>query len=160
MVKKLEQLNTCPEQHVVFDGFVNGDVLLSTGLVNAVDYITKIWSGEILSKERHVVLVGRRTDAVVLPDPANSGGDPPAKVNVATVSDIDALASHGKLVGGDTQDWMLFSRGAFDWDEIPDFIFREAVLGPLPCPLRICGRYVRAILSKNTRVCYNVMFVL
>jgi hypothetical protein len=123
MVKKLEQLNTCPEQHVVFDGFVNGDVLLSTGLVNAVDYITKIWSGEILSKERHVVLVGRRTDAVVLPDPANSGGDPPAKVNVATVSDIDALASHGKLVGGDTQDWMLFSRGAFDWDEIPDFIF-------------------------------------
>mmetsp|Transcript_67140 Transcript_67140/g.160137 ORF Transcript_67140/g.160137 Transcript_67140/m.160137 type:complete len:1001 (+) Transcript_67140:245-3247(+) len=113
-----EELGRCGDaSHVVFDGFMNGDLAFSSNLVSTIDFLVKQWGEEIKTAERNVVIVGRRTDSVIFEEGAIKG------FVVKTEDDIKELAGRGKLVGGDTQDYMLLSRGAFDWDEVPDLTF-------------------------------------
>jgi hypothetical protein len=98
-------------KELTFDAYSNGDIVFTMGLVDTLRQIRLGWAREVAAGARKgVLIVGKRTNTEF------------HSQALATDDDVVKLAKSGKLFQSDAQDYFLYSRGARDWNIMPDFV--------------------------------------
>eukprot|EP00961_Rhodomonas_salina_P273007 3688944-Rhodomonas_salina.2 len=127
------------ERRVVFDGYVNGDILFGTDFVRTLTKIGEVFAPRIgTGTGRGVMVIGMRFNK---------------NIQESTVIDTEEkLVEFSKSATPfqpDAQDYFIFSRGGVDWTkEIAHFVVGSHP--PPPFALRPLARAMRALLAPDS----------
>jgi len=97
---------------IVFDGYANGDIIFTSGLIDTLAMVRGGWQKAVQQgTKKGVMLVGRRTNV-------HFAGD-----TLSSDQRVAELASKsGTLFAADAEDYFIYSRGAEDWAHLPEFV--------------------------------------
>eukprot|EP00288_Rhodomonas_lens_P013746 CAMPEP_0177706252 /NCGR_PEP_ID=MMETSP0484_2-20121128/9127_1 /TAXON_ID=354590 /ORGANISM="Rhodomonas lens, Strain RHODO" /LENGTH=532 /DNA_ID=CAMNT_0019217703 /DNA_START=144 /DNA_END=1742 /DNA_ORIENTATION=+ len=96
---------------VVFDGYVNGDILLGKDLADTMKQVAQVWGQDIKAKTRGVLVIGFRFNQNI------------GTKEIKSEAELVEFGKTAKAFQANAEDYFLFSRGAVDWQaEIAQFV--------------------------------------
>ncbi|EKX55088.1 hypothetical protein GUITHDRAFT_99722 [Guillardia theta CCMP2712] len=112
LFQHVENVDLCAvKSRFVFDGYVNGDIILTSRVHLTLTEVMRRWSGPLQSGERQGVLViGRRHNVEYQGQLLGSDRE------------VEELVGFAEMFESYAMDYFFFSRGWMSWNDIPSFV--------------------------------------